>query len=152
MVGVKYFLDICIICVHKAHFREKSGVLGPFFFWWNFWIVCLLDANHVNWKKIFQTSFYNPRDLPYHFLGIFSKIKDPSWKILGGGGRKMTPKKQVFLTLLQHCYFNTVENFLMLLQHCRKFLYLTDFLYFDFKHIFGRFQKKVAPPNSHLQQ
>ena len=32
MLHSKYFLNICIICVHKAHLREKMGVSPTFFF------------------------------------------------------------------------------------------------------------------------
>ena len=78
MVGIKYFLDICIICVHKAHLREKNVFFWPLFFFMKFLECVPVGCKSCKLRKNFQTSFYNPKYLPYHFLGIFSKIKDPS--------------------------------------------------------------------------
>ena len=145
MLYFKDFLNICIICVHKAHLREKMGFFTSFFFSWNFWNVCLLDVNHVNWVQNFQASFHNPRDLPKKFLDIFGKIKQPSWNFVGG--TVLDPQKTGFFEitstmLLQQgwkifgCYFNTVKNFCI--SQIFHILILNTF--------FGDLQKKLPPP------
>ena len=95
MVGVKYFLDICIICAHKAHLREKNG------FFWSFFFMKFLECVPVGCKscklrKKFQTSFYNPRDRSYNFWVFLAKLKTPPEKSWWGGGGKMTPKNKFF--------------------------------------------------------
>ena len=108
MVGVKYFLDICIISAHKAHLREKNGFFGPFFFSIKFLECVPVGCKSCELRKKFQTSFYNPRDLPYQFW-VFSKIKDPPEK--SWGEAKNDPQKTGFFDITST----------LLLQHCKNF-------------------------------
>ena len=57
----------------------RGVILKREFFFFNFWYLCLLVVNHIQWSLISETGVCEQRNIVYISVAFFSKLKDTVW-------------------------------------------------------------------------
>ena len=75
-------------------------------FFFNFWYLCLLVVNHIQWSLISETGVCEQRNIVYISVAFFSKLKEIVWMfylffLLGEDD--ISRQKNLFLNVLDLC-------------------------------------------------